>query len=265
MYLAGVIPGPHKPSNDEINHYIQLVVDDLKDLWEPGIHFSRTYDHPEGRICRGMLIPLICDLLGAHQVVDYPGSPTAHYFCTCCELDIDDINIVDPSVWPPKNLPHIRRFAQLYRDAQSEAHQQTIFEACGWRWSPLFELEYWDPSVFTAIDSMHAIDLNLLKNHIQQAFQIDLRHRRGDALRSPSTPRIKRVVANGTEIRALQKCQDIIYDNPPKLLYELLQFHRKVLYSFCLDYEIFIENQTVVIGTRWVLAKSIHQWVGDHF
>ncbi|KAJ3544294.1 hypothetical protein NMY22_g2823 [Coprinellus aureogranulatus] len=260
VYLAGIIPGPNKPSNDQINHYLSLVVQDLKELWRPGIHFSRTYECLSGRLCKGLLIPLICDLLGAHQVIGYPGAPTAHYFCTCCELDIDDINIIDPNEWPRKSLRHIRRYAQIYRDATSEKDQQAVFEACGWRWSPLFELEYWDPAVFTVIDSMHSLDLNLLKHHVQDLFQIDLLHNGGGALRPPTLERSKRVVATKAELRSLERCQNLIYDNPPFLLYELLQFHRKILYSFSLDYDIRPPGQNTVTGTRWVLSKCIYEW-----
>ncbi|KAJ3525918.1 hypothetical protein NMY22_g10376 [Coprinellus aureogranulatus] len=260
IYLAGVIPGPNKPSNDQINHYISLVVEDLKELWRPGIHFSRTYESRHGRLCKGALVPLICDLLGAHQVIGYPGAPTAHYFCTSCELDVDDINVIDTNEWPKKSLRHIRRYAQIYRDAASEKDQQAIFDACGWRWSPLFELEYWDPSVFTVIDSMHSLDLNLLKHHVQDLFQIDLQRNGGGALRPPSLDRVKRVVAARAELRALERCQALIYDNPPFLLYELLRFHRKVLYSFCLDYNIRPPGQNSVTGTRWILSKCIHEW-----
>ena len=34
---------PDKPSMDEINHYLQLVVGDLLEFWDPGVYFSQTY------------------------------------------------------------------------------------------------------------------------------------------------------------------------------------------------------------------------------
>ncbi|RXW15897.1 hypothetical protein EST38_g9952 [Candolleomyces aberdarensis] len=260
MYLIGVIPGPKKPSNDEINHYIRLLVNDLKELWTPGVFFSRTYTRPQGRLCQGLLIPLVCDLLAAHQVIGYPGAPTAHYFCTCCDLDIDDINVLNRQEWPAKDIRHIRRYAAIYRDSVSEEDQQAVFSACGWRWSPLFELEYWDPSLFTVIDSMHSLDLNLMQNHIRNLFQIDLKNNAGEALRAPTQDRVKRVAKDPNDIRELRRCQEKIFDNPPHLLYELLHYRRKVLYSFCLDYEILDPGHQLVVGTRWILAKNIYQW-----
>ncbi|RXW16634.1 hypothetical protein EST38_g9220 [Candolleomyces aberdarensis] len=162
--------------------------------------------------------------------------------------------------WPQKDLYHIRRYASIYRSAQSERDQQAIFDACGWRWSPLFELDYWNPTLFTVIDSMHSLDLNLLKNHVRELLQINFKHKSGGALREPSTTRIKRVTSNKDDIRSLKRCQQIIFDNEPHLLYDLLKFHRKILYSFCLDYDIRMDGHKIVVGTRWLLAKTIFLW-----
>jgi hypothetical protein len=196
-------------------------------------------------------------------VVGYPGAPTAHYFCTCCDLDIDDINVLDRQEWPAKDIRHIRRYAAIYRDSVSEEDQRAVFTACGWRWSPLFELEYWDPSLFTVIDSMHSLDLNLMQNHIRNLFQIDLKKDSGEALRAPTRDRVKRVVDDPNDIRELRRCQEKIFDNSPHLLYELLHYHRKILFSFCFDYDILQPGHELVVGTRWILAKNMYQWVSN--
>ena len=40
-----------------------------------------------------------------------------------------------------------------------------------------------------------------------------------------------------------------------------VEFHRKILYSFSLDYDIRPPGQNTVTGTRWVLSKCIYEWV----
>ncbi|KIJ05743.1 hypothetical protein PAXINDRAFT_93040, partial [Paxillus involutus ATCC 200175] len=51
LYLVGVIPGPREPSLDEINHFLQPVVDFFLPAWKDGTWFTKTSLHPEGRLC----------------------------------------------------------------------------------------------------------------------------------------------------------------------------------------------------------------------
>ncbi len=171
LYLAGIIPGPSKPSKEEINHYVQLVVDDLKRLWSPGVYLTRTFKYSMGRLLKGMVVPVVCDLLGAHQLVGYASSPTAHYMCPLCDLDKDDINIFHRHNFPKKNPADSKQFATLWKDAANEDHRKQIFDAFGWRWSPLFELPYFDPTLFTVVDTMHNIDIGLFQFHCREVFQ----------------------------------------------------------------------------------------------
>ena len=52
MYLAGVIPGPSKPSLAQINHALSLLVLELLEFWK-GIYYTRTYKFPGGRLSKG--------------------------------------------------------------------------------------------------------------------------------------------------------------------------------------------------------------------
>ncbi|TFK70725.1 hypothetical protein BDN72DRAFT_743117, partial [Pluteus cervinus] len=174
IFLVGIIPGPDKPSTDQINHAIQLLVKVLLEFWNPGVFFSRTYEHPLGKRFLAMLIPFIADMLAARQVTGLPGTTMAHYCCTFCDIDIDDLDVFEPSVWPAKDLQHIRNIASQYKAAANEKAQQTLFDAYGIRWTPLLDLPYWDPIRYTVIDSMHALDLNLIHTHFRKIFQIDL-------------------------------------------------------------------------------------------
>jgi hypothetical protein len=264
MYMAGVIPG--HPPTDKLKHYLQLVVNDLLEFWDPGVYFSRTYKYPLGVLYLAMLIPVVCDMLAARQVIGYANAPTAHYFCMLCELDIDDIHVLDRREWPQKDLLHIRRFAALWRDARSERDQKAIFEACGWRWSPLFDLPYWNPQLYTVVDSMHTLDLNLFSNHCHTLFRIDLAHPGGES--SPPNDSFSTYThaspQQTEDQKSLDKCLGLINANSASLLYELLAFHRQVLYTICVDFSILGQDQKIVIGTRWILARNIYVWVCMH-
>ncbi|KAF5313371.1 hypothetical protein D9611_008598 [Ephemerocybe angulata] len=48
VYLAGVIPGPGKPSTSQINHHTSLIVDDFVRFWETGVRYTRTTRRKDG-------------------------------------------------------------------------------------------------------------------------------------------------------------------------------------------------------------------------
>jgi len=187
VFLASVIQGPDKPSNEQMNHYIQLIVNDLLDFWDPGVFFSRTYQYQLGRLFKAMLVSVVADMLALRQIIGSPGSTTAHYFCTFCDLDYDDIEVFDQSEWSAKDADHICYFARLWKDAACERHQEDIFKACGVRWSALFGLPYWQPIIYSIIESMHVLDWNLSQQHIRNNFQINLSAKGGDG--TAITPR----------------------------------------------------------------------------
>ncbi|KAF9643985.1 hypothetical protein BDM02DRAFT_3191016 [Thelephora ganbajun] len=58
MYLAGVIPGPGKPSLDQINHVLSLLVLELLDFWR-GVFYTITFASASGLLTKGALIPLV--------------------------------------------------------------------------------------------------------------------------------------------------------------------------------------------------------------
>ncbi|PPR07348.1 hypothetical protein CVT24_007483 [Panaeolus cyanescens] len=260
MYVAGVIPGPEKPSTEEINHYVDLVVEDFLEIFDPGVYLSRTHKYRLGRLYKAMLIPLICDMLAARQVIGQPSSPSAHSFCTVCDLDQDDIDIVDRTEWPFKNIQHVRRYATMWKDARTSADRKRLFDGYSVRWSPLLRLPYWDPARFTVIDAMHTLDLGLFSNHCRVLFALNAEAPSGDGTSSvQSANTIKRVYTKA-HISAYRRCIDIVTKKRPSIEQELLELDRKVLYTFCEDNRIIPEGHNIVVGTKPVLAANIIRW-----
>lgn len=93
LYLVGVIPG--KPSLNQINHFLRLLIDDFLTLWTPGIYLSHTAKHRHRRQCYTALIPLVADLLAARQTAGFR-SHSMTLFCSCCHLTLDDIEDFNP-------------------------------------------------------------------------------------------------------------------------------------------------------------------------
>ena len=261
LYLAGVIPD--KPATHQINHYLELIIKAFLEFWHPGIFFSRTYKYRLGRLFKAMIIPVVCDMLAVRQVIG-ASSPTSHYICTLCDLDIHDIGVLHHTDWPKKSLSDIIEFATLWHNAETEHDRDSIFHAFGWRWSPLFNLPYFDPTLFTVVDSMHTLDLGLLQHHCRELFGIDVKHVGGDGSPPPQTTwSTTKVLSDHDDIPKLKRCHNLIRENktPPELLYEILNFDRHELYTICVYYDIQEEGTRNIVGTKWWLAKQINNWV----
>ncbi|KII88032.1 hypothetical protein PLICRDRAFT_55048 [Plicaturopsis crispa FD-325 SS-3] len=239
----------------------------LNDFWRPGVFFSRTYKHRLGILALAILVLLVADMIGARQMAGFSGSVLAHHFCTFCDLDIADIDILDRQEWPSKDEAHHRRCAQAFRDAESEAEQKKLFEAFGIRWSALLDLEYWCPVRNTVLESMHILDLRLFQAHCRDLFQIDTTSDGGDAsvaVDKALPPLQKRIVnPSDNQERWMKRCLRSMSRNPDDLYDILIHAPRKVLYTICVDYNILGVGHNLVVGTKWVLANNICQWDDD--
>ncbi|KAJ7223836.1 hypothetical protein C8J57DRAFT_1094168 [Mycena rebaudengoi] len=188
MCLLGTLPG--SPSKDELNHAIQLVVDNLNELWDPGVFFTHTYNYPNGRHSRGMLVPLVSDALAARQTGGFT-SVTSNLFCTMCALSMHQLEDFRKHKWPMRNHDDHLKHATEWRDASSETERDKLSALHGVRWTPLLDLPYWKVLVYLMADSMHILDLVLIPNHCRKLFGIDLNHDGGDGS-GPRVPRPKR-------------------------------------------------------------------------
>ena len=92
-------------------------------------------------------------------------SPTATNFCTCCNLKVQDIENLDRSIWPKQDVVQQIQHAMRWWDAENIEEQEKLFRNYGIRWSPLLDLPYWDPILFTAIEPMHLFETGLFQTH----------------------------------------------------------------------------------------------------
>lgn len=183
IYLAGVIPGPGKPSTSQINHSISLVVDDLETLWKTGVKYTHTSKRKDGVLVRAAGAPVICDALGCRQLCGH-GSPTSTFFCTFCWLRYSDIENLDMSSWPQRDLRQHRYWAELWQISNEETREQ-IFKDHGIRYTPLFRLPYFDPIKHLVVDTMHNLYLGLLQRHCRSIWGMDFSLADGDGTSRP--------------------------------------------------------------------------------
>lgn len=175
MYLAGIIPGPREPSLTQINHLLEPLVEELLELWAPGVWFGRTPQWECGRVIRAALIPLVCDLKAARQVMGH-GSHSARKFCSICQLPRDKIDVMDMNKLVAISSTEYRRRATKWKSAASQSQRDKVFKKYGVRWSVLLRLPYWDPPRFTVVDTMHTVLLGHLHRHCSIIWKMNPTH-----------------------------------------------------------------------------------------
>lgn len=253
IYFAGVIPGPGKPSNDQMNHFVQLVVDELGPLYaQEGVTFSRTSKHPNGRTCRGILVALVADALAARQLGGF-ASVTSYYPCTQCKITKNDLeNFQGP--WLARTLVDHRKDTEAWKNAVSTKARETLEKSNLVRWSPFLNLPYWNPIVSTVVDSMHNLYLGLIKDHCRVVWGISTSLYGGDGELMPKTvhPRPSREVMSQW-VENIRGATD-----RPSLLTSLCKKNVPVpaLWYICYD------NGLRRDGDQYKLARRITTWVG---
>jgi hypothetical protein len=189
MYLVGIVPGPHEPSLHQINHFLELLVDDLLELWESGVWFSSTPNYPNGRLVRCALVPVVCDTKAACAVSGF-ASASCNHFCSFCSLyGTRDINRTDYEQWPARSFATHKENVLKWKNARSESERKRLFEKHGVRWSVLLDLPYWNAVQFTVIDTMHVIFLGNLHRHCLEAWNMNIGLDDGDGTDPPPLPK----------------------------------------------------------------------------
>ena len=252
MFLAGIIPGPKKPSLSDINHSIKLLVDVLLEFFKPGVWYSRTARLSQGCRVRAILVPVVSDMLAARQAGGF-ASPTATNFCTCCSLKIQDIENLDKSTWPERDVVEHIQHAKCWREAETLEEQDALFKSNGIRWSPLLDLPYWNPILFTAIEPMHVFDVGLFQNHCRHVWGINVSALGGDGTASTAT------IVPRPSNSDFEKWYDIIRcAQDSDSLREQLNGRgcsRDILWHICNDHDL------RRAGNKQQLVRSIDEWV----
>lgn len=250
MCLIRVIPGPHKPSEDEINHFLDLLVDDLLQFWE-GVKYSRTHCYPSGRTVKAVLVPLVCDVLAARQTGGFV-SHNATLFCSLCYLPADRIKDFDEETWPCRTVEEHRKHAMAWRHAPTLEEKQQLAKEFGLRYSALLRLPYWDPVHFTIVDSMHALFLRVLPEHIRRAWGVSNNTPCGEGHFSPYF-KVPNQPPDESMVEGFEKLLDAFKKvNPEKSLSTMKHAN---LWHMCLEFNLCRS------GTSIMLARALVSWV----
>lgn len=236
MYLAGVVPGPREPSLTQINHLLRPLVNDLLEFWDPGVWYTRTHYCTPGKLVRAALVPLVCDLKAARQVMGH-GSHSARKFCSVCSLPWERRNEISEASRVPVPAEEFRKCAVEWKMARSQSERDKAFKRHGIRWSVLLDLPYWDPPRFTIVDSMHTILLGHLHRHCSIIWGMNTTRGDGNHSRKASGHPAKRPSSQAVVSAAWTIRSGTVSD--------VISLKTNLLRAFCLENGLLPRNSTM--------------------
>jgi len=174
VFLVGVIPGPRKPVETEINHFTCPIINEFQIGWERGFHISKTALSPiYGRDVEVAIILSVNDLPAARKVSGSAGH-TSHFICTWCELyHQKNIHNINYEQWKLQDTALLRQKADEWKTAENLQMKKDIFAKNHVRWSEFWRLPYWDPPRMLVCDPMHCLLEGLVHYHCRRVLEID--------------------------------------------------------------------------------------------
>jgi hypothetical protein len=237
VYVHGIIPLPHEPKLEEINHFERALVDDLLEGWRRGFYFSQTPDHLKGLKTFVALAMFVIDMQGRKAAGLAHHNHKLHP-CPYCHVKHSEIDNIDCQTFRLKTGEEVLAKSVRWRDADNQSTRNELFSRFGVRWSELNRLPYWDPVQCVIIDGAHAHFLGSVQHHCRQYLGFV-------PIPNSSAPPSQQELAEAREIM----------NTPPVAISQVRKFKVAILHALC--HERGVNNTKGVNGKE--LARIL--WV----
>ncbi|KAG2190754.1 hypothetical protein INT47_007247 [Mucor saturninus] len=172
IILVGLMPGPKEPKSDEINSYLEPLVNDLNQLYV-GVSIP-TFECPSSVVVRAALMMVACDIPAARKTSGFTAhnSTRACYKCSRSFSRLEGTSHVDFRgfefvKWRLANGEENRVHAEEWKSASTPSERHQLEVENGVRWSQLHRLGYFDLVRGTIIDPMHNLFLGTAKRMVE--------------------------------------------------------------------------------------------------
>ncbi|KAL1660029.1 hypothetical protein GGF50DRAFT_64061, partial [Schizophyllum commune] len=136
VYIAGITPPPHAPSFLTISHILHPFVQSMIAFKPPGQRVV-TFRHPDGVMVSAKSIPLIMDMQASKKITGY----TSHASGPLCS-----------------------HYTKKEREGLAREH--------GVRWTPFYDLDYYDPAKHVVIGFMHNWLEGICQHHLRDLWGV---------------------------------------------------------------------------------------------
>lgn len=155
MITAIIPPFRHEPKN--INSFLEPLVKDLQHLWEPGVKMQ-TNKIPEGVHVGAALLNAAADIPAARKLCGFMGH-NARLGCSKCLKQFKGaVGTMDFGGFgncPKRTVAEHRRYAGKLNKCKSFTELKKMESQCGYRYTSLLKLPYFDTVRYHIVDPMH--------------------------------------------------------------------------------------------------------------
>ena len=165
-----IFPGPEEPDIDSIHRTLQPIVDELQDLYNPGIEIKfQTAVGVVTKIIQAVLILVSCDAPGLRKLLGFCWGASEDHFCTKCKCKLSEINQFRCDHCPRTPEEH-RQYGKSWLNGKDAEDRKIQWQCYGYRYTPFNLLPYFDSIRFGIIDPMHSLLLGMAKHLIYTLF-----------------------------------------------------------------------------------------------
>ncbi|KAH7917473.1 hypothetical protein BV22DRAFT_1026280 [Leucogyrophana mollusca] len=162
--LIMVIPGPHEPSLEQMNHLLNPFVESILRL-SKGVEFN-VHGHDQRELSHSVVDTNVSDLPSSRKVGGLSGHTSKFFMCPTCKQPLFSLcheDCFDHTKFTMRDDWRYIKYSFRARDATPDI-AEAIAENRGARWSVLNALPGWMPGANGVVEFMHCVFLTLVKH-----------------------------------------------------------------------------------------------------
>lgn len=153
-YFVSMVPGPAEPSHHDLQEFIEPIVNDMAEVYSPGIWISKTHKYPQGRKVRAAVAVKSMDIPAARAVGGF-ASHSHTCFCNFCTATRSVIDIPSLESCQLRDIQSHRQLVQLWSNAPSTDARNKLWDLHGVSSTHWLRFPWWDPFACIVIGPMH--------------------------------------------------------------------------------------------------------------
>lgn len=179
--LIALIPGPAEPV-DNINSFIDPLVDDLLELWQGKNFVDTTGKEVQNK---SLLLCISSDLPASRKITQFKSHKCVKS-CDKCNFTakrepgtkgasgkMSFVTEKRPNRPSARTRQSVEKDATEFKNAETKQKAQEISKSTGVKYSELVRLPYFDPVRMVVVDPMHSFLLGLVKNESEKHLDKD--------------------------------------------------------------------------------------------